>query len=280
MGRLTAYWQLMRFHRPVGIFLLLWPTLWALWLANLGWPDTQLLAVFVLGVIVTRAGGCIANDYADRHFDGHVERTQHRPLATGALSSRQALWALLILGIVALCLVSFLNRLCFYLSLIAAALTLIYPYMKRYTYFPQVVLGLAFAMPIPMAFAATLNHLPAVCGWLFVIGVIWPLMYDTAYAITDQRDDAKLGLKSTALWFGARSAIFIALLQILFIGLWIYVGLSHHLAFAFWLSLTISASLFIYQQWLIHRNQAFAAFTNNQWLGGILCLGLSLSVHH
>lgn len=276
--KIRAYWQLMRFHRPVGIFLLLWPTLWALWLAHSGWPEARLLAVFVLGVIVTRAGGCIANDYADRRFDGHVQRTQHRPLATGALSSRQALWALLALGLIALSLVSFLSRLCFYLSLLAAGLTLLYPYLKRYTYFPQVVLGFAFAMPVPMAFAATVNHLPPLCAWLFLVSVIWPLMYDTAYAITDQQDDAKLGLKSTALWFGRYSWLFIAVLQVAFIGLWIYIGVTQHLQLPFWLALAISAALFLYQQTLLHRQQAFAAFTNNQWLGGIIWLGLVLSM--
>ena len=273
-----AYSHLMRFHRPVGIFLLLWPTLWALWLANRGMPSWRLLVIFILGVILTRAAGCIANDYADRDFDGHVERTKMRPLATGALSSRQALIALSVLGLLALGLVCLLNPLSIALSVIAAGLALLYPWLKRVTHFPQVALGLAFAMSVPMSFAASINALPPLCWLLFAIAVVWPLVYDTAYAINDQVDDAKLGLKSTALWFGSKSPVFIGALQSVLIGLWIWLGFITHLNAYFWCALTIHALGFLYQQYLLTKNQAFDAFLSNQWLGAILWLGIALSL--
>ena len=181
-----------------------------------------------------------------------------------------------VLGLLALVLVVCLNPLAIFLSVVAALLALIYPFMKRFTYFPQLVLGLAFAMPVPIAFAASVNSLPPICWLLFVIAVLWPLMYDTAYAINDQIDDAKLGLKSTALRFGAKTPLFIAILQGMLLILWAWLGglLSFHCFF--WLSLGLTALGFIYQQRLLHQNQAFAAFLNNQWIGGILWLGLVL----
>lgn len=273
-----AYGRLMRFHKPVGILLLLWPTLWALWLANQGWPPLRLLVIFTLGVVITRSAGCIANDWADRNFDGHVARTRDRPLASGQLSSQQALSALSLLGLAALLLVACLNAMTVVLSVIAAALALIYPFMKRYSHWPQLVLGLAFAMPVPMAFSASLNHIPAVAWLLWLIAVIWPLMYDTAYAITDQQDDAKLGLKSTALYLGSYSALFIGVLQLLFIGLWSVLAWWQHLAWPFWLSLSLGVLAFGYQQFLLARSQAFQAFLNNQWLGGVLWCGLCLAL--
>lgn len=274
----SAYWRLMRFHRPVGIILLLWPTLWALWLANHGLPSWHLLIIFIDGVIVTRAAGCIANDLADRNFDGFVKRTKDRPLACGELTVKQAKRALVILGAIALVLVIQLNVSVFLLSIIAAALALSYPLIKRISHFPQLVLGLAFAMPIPMAFAASNQALSFNCWLLFAIGVLWPLMYDTAYAINDQRDDAKLGLKSTALWFGKNSYLFIASLQFILLGLWIWLGLRESLSGFFWLALILNALGFLYQQRLLKNNRAFKAFLNNQWLGGILWLGLLLSL--
>ena len=241
-------------------------------------PSWRLLVIFILGVILTRAAGCIANDYADRDFDGHVERTKMRPLATGALSSRQALIALSVLGLLALGLVCLLNPLSIALSVIAAGLALLYPWLKRVTHFPQVALGLAFAMSVPMSFAASINALPPLCWLLFAIAVVWPLMYDTAYAINDQVDDAKLGLKSTALWFGSKSPVFIGALQSVLIGLWIWLGFITHLNAYFWCALTIHALGFLYQQYLLTKNQAFDAFLSNQWLGAILWLGIALSL--
>lgn len=276
--KINAYWQLMRFHRPVGIVLLLWPTLWALWLANHGMPPVRLLIIFILGVIVTRAAGCIANDYFDQPFDGQVARTRHRPLVSGRLTGHEALAALLVLGLIALCLVLLLNRACLLLSVLAAVIALVYPLMKRYTHFPQFVLGLAFAMPIPMAFVASTHSFPPL-GWLlWGIGVIWPLMYDTAYAITDSADDAKLGLKSTALHFGRHSALFIGWLQIAFIGLWALLAYALKVPWFFWLALGLSALCCGYQQHLLKQQQPFKAFLNNQWLGGLLWLGLAVSI--
>lgn len=272
-----AYSQLMRFHRPVGILLLLWPTLWALWLANRGMPPWRLLLIFTLGVIITRAAGCVINDYADRDFDGHVERTKMRPLATKALSSRQALVTLGVLGVLALALVLTLNPLAIALSVIAAGLALLYPWLKRVTHFPQVALGLAFAMSVPMSFAASSNALPPLCWLIFLIAVLWPLMYDTAYAINDQSDDAKLGLKSTALWFGDNTLTFIGVLQGVLIALWIWLGLACHLNGYFWVALSLQALGFLYQQYLLRHKHAFKAFLSNQWLGGIVWLGIALA---
>jgi 4-hydroxybenzoate polyprenyltransferase len=277
MQKILCYLKLMRFHRPVGILLLLWPTLWALWLANQGLPSAKLLTIFILGTIVTRAAGCIINDICDQDFDRHVQRTQDRPLTSGKISRKEAFSLLFFLSLFALILVLQLNFLSFLISIAAAIVASIYPLMKRITHFPQVVLGIAFSMGVPIAYAASLNHIPKQ-GWaLFAVSILWPLMYDTAYAMTDAEDDKKIGIKSTALFFGSYNPIFIGILQLLFwLGLG-YIGLQAKLPNAFFISLGISAVLLIYQQYLLHKRQPFKAFLNNQWLGLIIWIGCVLS---
>lgn len=277
MQRILFYLKLMRFHRPVGILLLLWPTLWALWLANQGVPPLKLLCIFTAGTIITRAAGCVINDICDRKFDRHVERTQDRPLTSGKVTLTEAFLVLFVLSLAALLLVLTLNFLCLMLSIIAAAIASIYPLMKRITYFPQVFLGIAFSMGVLMAYAATLNHIPPQAWALFCVSILWPLMYDTAYAISDAKDDIKLGIKSTALFFQSYNRLFIGILQVAFcLGL-IGIGYQEHLSFTFFISVFMSAGMLIYQQRLLKRNQSFEAFLNNQWVGLILWLGIVLN---
>jgi len=274
MKKLLLYIQLMRLHRPVGIILLLWPALWGLWLANQGLPPFNLLVIFILGVIITRTAGCVINDIADRHFDAHVERTSQRPLATRQISLTGALFCLGILALLALLLLLQLNRLSVILGIIAALLAGIYPYMKRYTYFPQCILGLAYSMSVPMAFAASNQVLSFKCWLLFIISVLWTIMYDTAYALTDYADDIKIGVKSTAVFFKQQSLNFIVALQVIFLVAWLLLAWMVKLKMIFLLSWLAGLLLFIYQVKLLKRNQPFAAFRNNQWLGLILWLGL------
>lgn len=215
--RLLQYAYLMRLNKPVGILLLLWPTLWALWLASAGHPEGKLLFIFVLGVILMRSAGCIINDFADRHVDGFVKRTCNRPLASGKIRVFEALILFMLLGLLALLLVLQLNKLTILYAFIGAALTLVYPFMKRFTHLPQLGLGLAFAWGIPMVFAATQGKLSWSAWFLFMTAVLWPVIYDTLYAMTDREDDIKVGIKSTAILFGQADRIIIGILQILFL---------------------------------------------------------------
>ena len=276
-GRLYQYALLMRLHKPIGIFLLLWPTLWSLWMASAGKPDPLVLTVFVLGVILMRSAGCIINDYADRHIDPHVERTRGRPLASGLVTEREALSLFVVLCLVAFGLVLFMNALTIILSLIAVVIAAAYPFMKRYTYLPQVVLGAAFAMAVPMAWAAQAGEVPRAVWLLFTATVVWTTAYDTMYAIVDRDDDLKIGVKSTAILFGDMDRPIIAILQLLTLlalamagevvkaGAWYYAGLS------------LAAVLAGYQQYLIRnhdRGLCFRAFLNNNWFGLLVFAGL------
>jgi 4-hydroxybenzoate polyprenyltransferase len=278
MNTLKLYLQLTRLNKPVGSVLLLWPTLWALWLANHGIPSIRLLIIFILGTFITRSAGCIINDIFDRDFDRHVERTRQRPLASGQLSLTAALILLVIFSGVSFILLLQLNKLSIIIGFIAALIAVCYPLMKRITNFPQIFLGIAFSMGVPMAFAASSNQLPYHCWLLFIIAVLWPIMYDTAYAITDLNDDITIGIKSTAVFFKERSALFIALLQIILILGFILLGIVENLKLSFYMAVTISALLFFYQQYLLKQNKPFAAFLNNQWLGCIIWLGISVSL--
>lgn len=278
MNKLKLYLQLARLNKPVGILLLLAPTLWALWLANHGMPTMRLLVIFILGTLTTRTAGCIINDIFDRHIDPHVSRTKQRPLACAALSLTEA-WILFVgFGLASLGLLWQLNRLAIILGIAAAIIACLYPLMKRLTHFPQLVLGVAFSMGIPMAFAACSNQLSTRCLLLFMIGVLWSIVYDTAYALTDVKDDAMIGVKSTALFFKHHSARFIAILQTLIILGFIFLGWLEHLSWFFYLGLLISALLFFYQQHLLKNQQPFAVFLNNQWLGLIIWLGIVLGL--
>ena len=215
MHSLKGMWLLMRMDKPVGIYLLLWPTLWALWLASVGMPDWDVLVIFVLGVVVMRAAGCVINDIADRKIDGHVKRTVARPLITGQVSLRQA-WALFAgLLLCALVLVLQLNIQTLYLSFVAVLLASAYPFLKRYTHLPQVALGAAFSWAIPMAFMAVNQHVPLWAWWLYVANLAWTVAYDTQYAMVDRDDDLNIGVKSTAILFGRYDVVWIAVLQLL-----------------------------------------------------------------
>lgn len=277
--KLLHYVHLLRLHRPIGILLLLWPTLWALWLANQGHPPLHLLIIFILGVIIMRSAGCVINDYADRDFDACVVRTQTRPLAIGVITKREALTLFSGLIIVAFILVLFLNFFTIKLSIVGLLLAIIYPYTKRYTYWPQLVLGCAFAWAIPMVYAASLNELPLQTWLVFLAAVLWPLAYDTLYAMTDRVDDVKVGIKSTAILWGNYARLIVGLIQVSVLLLLAFVGWQIQLSQYFYISLLISVLLFLYQQRLIvqyNPAQCFRAFKNNNWVGLIIFLGILL----
>ncbi|MDR3490664.1 MAG: 4-hydroxybenzoate octaprenyltransferase [Gammaproteobacteria bacterium] len=280
LDKLKNYIMLMRLNKPIGFFLLLWPTLWALWLASSGMPPLNILIIFITGTLVMRSAGCIINDFADRHFDKYVERTRERPLTTGAVTVKEALILFFILLSIAFVLVLFLNPLSIELAFIGAGLAIFYPYMKRFTHLPQVGLGTAFSWGVPMAFAATTNNVPTTAVILFFTALIWPVIYDTQYAMTDRKDDLKLNLQSTAILFGQWDKIIIGLLQIIFLLMLSWVGYLFQLTTYYYLSLILVAILFIYQQRLIYTRlpkNCFRAFLNNHWVGLIIFLGIAAS---
>jgi 4-hydroxybenzoate polyprenyltransferase len=274
---MNEYINLMRLNKPIGIFLLLWPTLWALWLAGHGKPDIRIVVVFVLGVIIMRSAGCIMNDIADRKVDGLVERTRHRPLATGKINTANALILFFILMSIAFLLVLLLNRFTIFLAIMGALLAVGYPFLKRVTHLPQLGLGLAFAWGVPMAFAALTNAVSAKAWILFVAAVIWPVIYDTMYAMVDRDDDIRVGIKSTAIIWGNADKIMIGLLQSIFLILMIGCGILFHLKTIYFFSLFLVLLFFMYQQWLIkdrNRERCFQAFLNNNWVGMIIFAGI------
>lgn len=280
--RIIQYIYLMRLHKPIGILLLLWPTLWALWLSSRGKPDINVLVIFLVGVVVMRSLGCVLNDFADRHFDKFVKRTRNRPLAAGKIKPYEALILASALAIGALFLVLNCNTLTVITAFIGIGLVLIYPLMKRFTHIPQVGLGAAFSWGVPMAFAAQTGMISMSAWFLFTTGVIWPIAYDTIYAMIDREDDVKIGVKSTAILFDDMDKLIIALLQALFVILLIIVGLMFHLRIIYYVSLTFAALLFIYQQMLIKNRDSkncYNAFTNNNWVGLIIFAGILLSYH-
>jgi 4-hydroxybenzoate polyprenyltransferase len=269
----------MRLHRPIGIWLLLWPTLWALWLASAGRPDPKVFLILVLGTIVVRSAGCVINDYADRKFDPHVARTADRPLATGEVAPAEALLLFGALMLIALGLVLTLNPLTVAFAAAGALITILYPFTKRFLSTPQFVLGIAFSWGVPMAFAATSGEVPRV-GWLlFLATVIWVVVYDTQYAMTDRADDLKIGVRSTAILFGDLDRLFIAGLQALLLVSLLLVGRSAELGIWYYGGLAAAAVFCIYQDFLIKDRdvvQSFRAFLNNAWLGGAVFAGLVL----
>lgn len=279
-SRAADFITLMRLDRPIGTWLLMWPTLWALWVAAEGVPGRGLLLIFVAGVYAMRAAGCVVNDYADRHFDGHVKRTRHRPLATGRISETEAKGLFIVLVAVSFILVLLTNAFTVMLSVGGLLLAAAYPFMKRYTHFPQVVLGAAFSWAIPMAFGATLGHVPLEAWVLFLANVLWTVAYDTQYAMVDRDDDLKIGIKSTAVLFGDADRLIIGLLQLATLALLAWVGFRVGLGGFFWLGLAAMAATFVYQQRLIvhrERDACFQAFLNNHWSGLVLFAGLALS---
>ena len=277
MHSLKGMWLLMRMNKPVGIYLLLWPTLWALWLASVGMPDWDILVIFVLGVVVMRAAGCVINDIADRKIDGHVKRTVARPLITGQVSLKQA-WALFAgLLLCALVLVLQLNIQTLYLSFVAVLLASAYPFLKRYTHLPQVALGAAFSWAIPMAFMAVNQNVPLWAWWLYVANLAWTVAYDTQYAMVDRDDDLNIGVKTTAILFGRYDVVWIAVLQLVTLGSLGMVGLLLSLPMVYWVSLTVVFGMFLYHQRLLkdrERDACFRAFIHNHWAGFVVWLGL------
>jgi 4-hydroxybenzoate polyprenyltransferase len=275
--RLRDYLLLMRFHRPIGIFLLLWPTLWGLWFAARGWPRWDVLLVFVSGVVLMRAAGCVINDYADRDFDPHITRTRDRPIAAGRVTPNEALVLFVVLCLTAFALVLFMNWLTVILSFAGALLAITYPFLKRYTHLPQFYLGAAFGWAIPMGFAAQTETVPILAWILFMANLCWAVAYDTAYAMADREDDLRVGVKSTAILFGHFDRLFIAIFHGITIGLLTLAGLLSDLGIYYYLSLVLAAVLAVYQQRLIRTRQpegCFQAFLNNNWFGAIVFVGL------
>jgi len=279
--RLRQYALLMRLDKPIGIFLLLWPTLWALWLASQGRPDPLVTAVFVLGVVLMRSAGCVINDYADRHIDPQVARTRQRPLAAGRVTAKEALALFAILILVAFGLVLLLNHLTILLSLVALPLAATYPFMKRYTHLPQVHLGVAFGWAVPMAFAAQTGEFPPAAAWLLLVAVVlWAIAYDTMYAMVDREDDIRVGVKSTAILFADADRAIIGAIQATLMLTLVLVGHKLDMGGLYYLGLAVAAVLALYQQHLI-RDRApqacFRAFLNNNWLGAAVFAGIFLN---
>ncbi|MBL1143228.1 MAG: 4-hydroxybenzoate octaprenyltransferase [Proteobacteria bacterium] len=277
--RLKLYAALTRLNKPIGILLLLWPTLWALWIAARGIPDTDVFIVFVLGVVFMRSAGCVLNDIADQQFDPYVSRTKNRPLADDRISSFEALAVALGLIFIAFLLVLTMNWLTVQLAFIAIILAGIYPFMKRYTYLPQFFLGLAFGWAIPMAFAAQTGSVPQIAWLLLIANILWSVVYDTMYAMVDREDDLKIGVKSTAILFDDADRVIIGIIQALVLVTLITIGMQAQLSFYYYIGLAVAACFFIYQLRLIwgrKPEQCFKAFLNNNWFGLTVFIGLFL----
>ena len=281
LPRWKDFAQLARIDRPIGTFLLLWPTFWALWLAAAGWPSLHNIVVFIAGVILTRSAGCVINDYADRKVDGHVHRTQERPLVTGKIKPQEALIYAASLFLIAFILVLTTNAPTIYLSFLALFLATIYPFAKRHTHLPQVVLGAAFGCSIPMAFTAETGTLTTQVWLLFIANLLWTVAYDTQYAMVDRDDDLKIGIKSTAILFGEMDNLMIGCLQILTLIALLMVGNQLDLGWSFYLSLAIAAVVFVWQQLQTQNREkegCFKAFLSNHWIGAIIFLGIATSL--
>jgi 4-hydroxybenzoate polyprenyltransferase len=279
-NRLVQYYYLIRLDKPVGILLLLWPVLWALWIAAEGTPDQDVLIIFILGVIVMRSAGCVLNDLADRNLDRHISRTRDRPITSGKVKIPEAIGLTTVLLLCALILVLNLNDLTFKLSFVAVFLAIIYPFLKRVTYLPQVFLGLAFAWSVPMAFAAQTNSIPAIAWLIFITTVLWAIVYDTMYAMVDKEDDIKIGIKSTAILFDDADRIIIGSIQLMVLFSQILTGTKLELGKYYFIGIALASLLSVYQQYLIKDripDNCFRAFLNNQWYGMIIFTGLYLN---
>jgi len=281
-ARLKAYARLVRLDKPIGTLLLLWPTLWALWLGAGALPETLVFVVFVLGTLLTRSAGCAINDYADRHFDGRVKRTRDRPLASGLIKPAEALVVAAVLALLAFALVLTLNRLTVALAVAAALIAAIYPFTKRFLALPQVWLGVAFSFGIPMAFAAQTGTVPAIAWALLIANVLWTIAYDTEYAMVDREDDMKLGIQTAALTFGRYDVAAVMGCHAAFLLLMTLIGLRSGLAFYYFCVLAVTAILIVYQYFLIRdRDPAlcFRAFRHNNWVGLAVFLGVAGGFH-
>ncbi len=279
-SKLVAYAKLLRLDRPIGILLLLWPTLWALWLAASGVPPLRTLAIFVAGVVLTRSAGCVINDYADRWLDSKVQRTRARPLAVGSVRGSEALLIFTLLMSAALVLVLLTNEMTVYLAMIAALLAVVYPYTKRLISYPQVVLGAAFGMSIPMAYTALETKLGAITLLLFCANLLWTTAYDTLYAMVDRDDDIKAGARSTAIMFGDVDLVAVGTLHACALITLALIGLRSELAWPFWAALAVAALLMSWQLWHARgrgREACFRAFLNNNWVGAAIFAGIAAS---
>ena len=280
--KIKNYIELTRLNKPIGILLLLWPTLWALWIAADGFPSIKNIFIFTVGVILMRSAGCVINDFADRKYDPHVSRTRQRPLATGKISSRKAIILFAGLCLIAFILVLLTNRLTVLLAFFAVITAIIYPFMKRYTHWPQFILGLAFSFSIPMAFAAETNHVPLIALFIMLINILWTIMYDTQYAMVDRLDDLKVGIKSTAILFGNFDCLIIGIFQYAVIVLLCVLGFLLSFTRPFYIAIIIGFLLFQYQQKLISRREpekCLRAFLNNQWFGLVIFVGIVLNYY-
>ena len=275
--RLYQYAKLVRLDKPIGIFLLLWPTLWALWIAAEGKPDMIILIIFILGVILLRSAGCAINDFVDRHIDKQVTRTLERPIACGTVTPREALDVAVLLILTAFVLVLFLNTLTLLLSSVAVVLAIIYPFMKRITYLPQFFLGLAFAWSIPMAFAAQTNSVPVISWLLLLATVLWAVAYDTMYAMVDREDDIRIGVRSTAILFDDADRFIIGVIQLLVLLALIIIGQQIDMSQYYYAGIAAAATFSLYQQFLIKDRipeKCFRAFVNNNWFGATIFVGI------
>ena len=279
---MNAYFRLMRFDKPIGIYLLLWPTLWGLFLAKRGFPDIDLLIIFTLGVILMRSAGCVINDFADRKIDKFVMRTKDRPLTSGEISEKGALILFSFLILMSFGLVLMTNFLTVQLSIAAVFLATLYPFVKRWSNLPQFVLGSAFAMSIPMAFSATLGFVPSNAWWIFLASILWTIVYDTIYAMSDRDDDIKIGVKSTAILFGKYDRLIIGLFQVLFTATLFVIADSFQLGLFFKISIFLSVLIMVYHQYLIkdrEKSKCFKVFLNNHNIGAILFFGLIIDLN-
>lgn len=279
-AKIKAYLRLMRFHKPAGIVLLWVPTAWALWVANQGLPSRKLLVYFFTGTVLMRAAGCVMNDIADRHIDKHVKRTCMRPLTTGELHLPEALLLLIGLFLAAFAILLQLPVVCFYPALIALCITILYPFCKRFLQAPQLVLGLAFSMGIPMAFLASDSPITRITLSLFLLNFLWIIAYDTEYAMADREDDLRIGVQSTAILFAHYDRVMVALLQAASHGIWLLVAYLMHFSTTFYVCWLIGAGMFIYQQYMMRdRNAAecLRAFMMNSWYGLLMWFGLIMN---
>jgi 4-hydroxybenzoate polyprenyltransferase len=279
-SRLDAYERLMRLDKPIGILLLLWPTLWALWLAGQGKPNLVVVWIFVLGTILMRSAGCVMNDVADRNFDSHVERTRNRPVTTGEVSVKEAVLLAASLSLAAFVLVLFLNRLTILLSFVALGLAMTYPLTKRFIAIPQAYLGIAFSFGIPMAYAALTNDIPGIAWMLVTANLLWVVAYDTQYAMVDREDDLKIGIRSSAIWFGRFDVVAVTTCYALMLGILALIGSQLRLMWPYYLGLVLAGSIMVYHYSLIRtrdRSRCFRAFLHNNWVGAVVFLSILAS---
>ncbi len=276
--RLTLYEKLMRLDKPIGTLLLLWPTLWALWIASGGRPGWMMTWIFCLGTLLMRSAGCVMNDLADRNFDAHVKRTRERPLAAGLVSVKEALWLAAAVTLAAFCLVLTLNKFAIALSFVALALAASYPFTKRFFSIPQAYLGVAFGFGIPMAFAAVSNLLPALCWWLLLANIFWAVAYDTEYAMVDRDDDLKIGIKTSAILFGRYDVAAVMLCYVAMLAVLVLIGMKLQFGLYYYLGLGAAGLLMLYHYTLIRgraRAGCFKAFLHNNWVGGVIFAGIA-----